>query len=76
MPDEYIYPVIHLAYDDDDSVLCRCPHCQDVISLAGESFEDVAGEQFQCRCGGWLGVDYDPVLVFPDEIPPNKGVPE
>lgn len=74
---EYIYEVHHLVRDDDMSICCRCPHCQSVIGLEGDEFSDVRGEQFQCRCGGWLEVSYRAAcLKRGSDLPPNKGVPD
>lgn len=73
----YIYEVHHLVRDDDMSICCRCPHCQSFIGLEGDEFSDVRGEQFQCRCGGWLEVAYRAVcLKRGSDLPPNKGVPD
>jgi hypothetical protein len=72
--DDYIYDVIHLARDSDRSLIVRCPHCQDVIGLEGDDPHDVIGEQFQCRCGGWLQVSYDATMVK-NPLPANKGIP-
>ena len=74
--DQYIYEVHHLVRDDDMSICCRCPHCQDVIGIEGEEFDDVLGEQYQCRCGGWFEVStWVNRLKRGSELPPNKGVP-
>ncbi len=74
---EFIYDVHHLVRDTDMSICCRCPHCQSVIGIEGEEFSDVRGEQFQCRCGGWLQVDSDAVAIKRDgELPANKGIPD
>ncbi|AZD84965.1 hypothetical protein C4K14_3743 [Pseudomonas chlororaphis subsp. aureofaciens] len=74
---DFIYEVNHLVRDDDMSICCRCPHCQNVIGIEGEEFDDVCGEQYQCRCGGWLEVSYSPaVLKRGSELPENKGVPD
>ena len=74
MADEYIYDVHHVTRDDDGSLVCRCPHCQDVIGLDGFDLDDIQGEQYKCRCGGWFQIDYDARRVK-GELPPNKGIP-
>lgn len=76
MADEYIYEVHHLVRDGDMSICCRCPHCQDVVAIWGDEFEEVRGEQYQCRCGGWLEVSYGAKALNRDsELPPNRGIP-
>ena len=75
MPSDCIFDVHHIVRDSDMSICCRCPHCQSVIGIEGEEFSDVRGEQFQCRCGGWLQVDYSAKALKRDsELPENKGV--
>lgn len=74
---DYIYDVHHLVRDTDGSICCRCPHCQDVIGIEGQRFSEVRGEQYQCRCNGWLQVDSDAVVIDEaDELPANIGVPD
>ncbi|WP_443699626.1 hypothetical protein [Pseudomonas sp.] len=76
MADEYIYDVKHLVRDNDMSLCCRCPHCQEVIGIQGEEPADAHGYQFSCRCGGWFEVTYGAKLLKRgSELPPNKGVP-
>lgn len=75
MPDDYIYEVKQVSRDTDGGLICRCPHCQDVIGIEGEEVDEVQGEQYQCRCKGWLQIDYDAVRVKPDRLAPNKGIP-
>ncbi|WP_313410752.1 hypothetical protein [Stutzerimonas kunmingensis] len=74
MADEYIYDVHHIARDSDGSLICRCPHCQDIIGLDSYDAEDVMGEQYQCRCGGWFQIDHI-VHRVKGELPANKGIP-
>lgn len=77
MADDYIYDVHHLARDTDGSLICRCPHCQDIIALDGQDEEDVQGEQFTCRCGGMFQIDDDARRIpRGKELPANKGVPD
>ncbi|WP_395599056.1 hypothetical protein AB4P95_11710 [Pseudomonas sp. A1437] len=73
---DYIYDVRQVARDSDRSLICRCPHCQEIIGIEGDDLEDVQGEQFKCRCSGWLQIDYDAIRVHPDKLAPNKGVPD
>jgi len=74
--DDYIYDVNHLVRDTDMSLCCRCPHCQDVIGIEGDELSEVQGEQYQCRCGGWLQVSSNATLLKRDSyLPHNKGVP-
>lgn len=75
MADEYIYDVHHVARDTDRSLICRCPHCQDIIGIDGDDLEDVQGEQYTCRCGGWFQIDYSARRIK-GELPPNKGIPD
>ena len=76
MPDDYIYNVDHIVRNGDMSICCRCPHCQDVIGIEGDEFSDVRGEQYKCRCGGWLEVSSTAVAIKRDgELPANKGIP-
>lgn len=74
MSDDYIYDVVHVARDHDRSLIVRCPHCQDIIGIDGYDLEEVQGEQYKCRCGGWLQVDYDASMVR-NPLPANKGIP-
>lgn len=74
MADEYIYDVHHVARDNDGSLICRCPHCQDIIGLDSYDVEDVQGEQYKCRCSGWFQIDSSARRVK-GELPPNKGIP-
>lgn len=77
MTDQHIYIVRHLVRDDDMSICCRCPHCQTVLGIEGDEFHEVLGEQYQCRCGGWLEIDYHAQrLKRGSELPPNQGIPE
>ena len=77
MTDQYIYDVHHLVRDNDMSICCRCPHCQQVIGIQGDEFDDVRGEQYQCRCGGWFEVSYNARALKHDaELPPNRGIPD
>lgn len=75
---EPIYDVIHIARDNDMSIVCRCPHCQEVMGIEGDEPDDVRGEQYQCRrCLGWMEVTYEAKLIKRGaELPPNKGEPE
>lgn len=75
--DNYIYDVKHLVRDNDGSLCCRCPHCQDVIGIEGDEPSDTHGEQYQCRrCNGWMEVTYDAKLIKRgSDLPPNKGIP-
>ncbi|WP_236202207.1 hypothetical protein [Pseudomonas pseudonitroreducens] len=76
MADDYIYDVYHVARDTDGSLICRCPHCQEIRALDGHDVEDVQGEQYECHCGGWYQIDSDAVRIRSDrELPLNKGVP-
>lgn len=76
MADEYIYDVHHVSRDTDGTLICRCPHCQEIVGMAGYDLEDVQGEQYECRCGGWYQIDYEAVRIGKGrELPPNKGVP-
>lgn len=77
MSDQYIYDVHHLVRDNDMSICCRCPHCQDVIGIQGEEFNEVRGEQYQCRCRGWFEIAGSAVVLKRDsELPANKGIPD
>jgi hypothetical protein len=76
---DFIYDVVHFARDTDGGLICRCPHCQAVIGVEGEDGDDVRGEQFQCRCGGWLEITNNARYIKlrgDDELPANKGVPD
>lgn len=75
MTDEYIYDVNHIARDNDMSIICRCPHCQEIIGIDGQELEDVRGEQYKCRCGGWLEVSSTARRVKAEHLPANKGTP-
>ncbi|GEM_PF-1680339 len=75
MADEYIYDVHHVARDNDGSLICRCPHCQDITGLDSYDVEDVQGEQYKCRCGGWFQIDSCARRVK-GELPANKGIPD
>lgn len=76
MSDEFIYDVDQLSRDNDGSIICRCPHCQDIAALDGDEFEDVRGEQYTCRCGGMFQIDSDAQRVRnPVNLRPNKGIP-
>lgn len=75
MADDYIYDVKHLAYDCDGSLVCRCPHCQRIIGLDASDSDDALGEQFQCRCGGWLQVHDEAQNLGQNPLPANRGVP-
>lgn len=76
MADEYIYNVDELSRDNDGSIICRCPHCQNITGLEGQEFEDVRGEQYTCRCGGMFQIDTSARRVRdPDNLKPNKGIP-
>lgn len=76
MPDDYIYNVDHIVRDSDMSICCRCPHCHNMIGIEGDEFSDVRGEQYKCRCGGWLEVSSTAVAIKRDgELPANKGIP-
>ncbi|WP_314408827.1 hypothetical protein [Pseudomonas kuykendallii] len=76
MADDYIYDVGQVARDSDRSLICRCPHCQEIIGIEGDDIADAQGEQFKCRCGGWFQIDYDAVRVKAENLAPNKGVPD
>ena len=42
---------------DGGDYIVRCPHCSQVIGLAGDDLSEIRGEQFQHKqCGGWLEV--------------------
>lgn len=73
---DYIFDVHQVARDTDMGIICRCPHCQQVIGIEGEEFSDVRGEQYKCRCGGWLEVSSSARRVKPDQLSPNKGIPD
>tara|TARA_R110001606_G_scaffold380609_1_gene541219 strand:- start:48 stop:278 length:231 start_codon:yes stop_codon:yes gene_type:complete len=73
--DDYIYEVKQVARDTDGGLICRCPHCQDIIGIEGEEIDEVQGEQYKCRCGGWLEVAYNAVRVKADRLALNKGIP-
>lgn len=73
---DYIFDVHQVARDTDMGIICRCPHCQQVIGIEGEEFSDVRGEQYKCRCGGWLEVSNSARRVKPDQLSPNKGIPD
>jgi len=73
---DYIYDVHQVARDSDMGIICRCPHCQQVIGIEGTEFSDVRGEQYKCRCGGWLEVSSSAQRVNPDHLSPNKGIPD
>ncbi|MBU0564907.1 MAG: hypothetical protein KJ890_15565 [Gammaproteobacteria bacterium] len=75
MADDYIYDVHHVARDYDRSLICRCPHCQEITGLDGDDVEDVQGEQYKCRCGGWFQIDSCARRVK-GELPANKGIPD
>lgn len=73
---DYIYDVHQVARDTGMGIICRCPHCQAIISIEGEELSDVRGEQYKCRCGGWLEVSSTVSRVKPDRLLPNKGIPD
>jgi len=74
--DEYIYDVNELSRDNDGSIICRCPHCQNIAGLDGDEYEDVRGEQYTCRCGGMFQIDSDARRVRnPENLRLNKGIP-
>ena len=73
---DYIYDVHQLARDNDMSIICRCPHCQNIIGIEGREFSDVRGEQYKCRCGDWLAVSSTACRVKPENLLPNKGIPD
>lgn len=75
MADEYIYDVHHVGRDYDRSLICRCPHCQRIIGIDGNGLDDVCGEQYQCRCGGWFQIS-DDARMLRGALPANKGIPE
>lgn len=76
MADDYIYDVHHVARDTVGSLICRCPHCQNITGIEGDDLEDVQGEQYTCRCGGMFHIDSDAVRIRAGrELPPNKVVP-
>lgn len=76
MADEYIYDVDELSRDSDGSIICRCPHCQNIAGLDGDEYEDVRGEQYTCRCGGMFQIDSDARRVRnPENLRLNKGIP-
>ena len=75
MSDDYIYDVHQVSRDTDRSLICRCPHCQEIIGIEGDDLDDVQGEQFTCRCGGMFQIDTDAVQVKPERLAPNKGIP-
>lgn len=76
MADEFIYDVDELSRDNDGSIICRCPHCQNITGLDGDEFEDVRGEQYTCRCGGMFQIDSDARRVRnPEHLRLNKGIP-
>jgi len=72
--DDYIYDVIHLSRENDRSLICRCPHCQDVIGIDGDDLDDVYGEQYQYRCSGWFQIS-DDARMLRGALPANKGIP-
>ncbi len=74
MADDYIYDVHHVARDTDRSLICRCPHCQNIVGIDGDDIDEVQGEQYTCRCGGMLQIDYDARMVK-NPLPANKGIP-
>lgn len=76
MADEYIYDVKQVSRDSDRGLICRCPHCQDIVGIEGDDLDDIQGEQYRCRCAGWFQIDYDAVHVKSDRLAPNKGIPE
>ncbi|WP_312388104.1 hypothetical protein [Stutzerimonas nitrititolerans] len=46
----------------------------DLLFVCGDDLEDVQGEQYTCRCGGWFQIDYSARRIK-GELPPNKGIP-
>lgn len=58
---------VHLFLKDGDEFLCQCPHCAKIIGLLCEDeeceLESICGEQYQCRCDGWLEVSDDARLT-------------
>ena len=76
MADDFIYDVDELSRDNDGSIICRCPHCQNIAGLDGDEYEDVRGEQYTCRCGGMFQIDSDARRVRnPENLRLNKGIP-
>ena len=55
MPTDEILDVHHVS-NDSDSYIVRCPHCKNVIGVEGEDLSEIRGEQYTCRCGGWLQI--------------------
>lgn len=57
---------VRLVTKDGGDFCVRCPHCKNLIGVAGESLAEVKGEQYQHRnssCGGWLEVAHDARFV-------------
>lgn len=58
---DHILSVTKLSRDGGD-LICRCPHCGDIITLDSGDFQSVRGEQYRHRingrsgCGGWLEI--------------------
>lgn len=76
MRDEYIYIVDHIVKVGNFLIRCRCPHCQNVIDIEVEELTEWRGNQYECRCGGWLEVSNTAAaLNLDDELPGNKGYP-
>lgn len=66
-----ILDVHEVFRDEDGSLCCVCPHCEDIIALDGHDLEDVQGEQYQhlrrsfpsgyghtrhIGCDGWMQI--------------------
>lgn len=58
-----IKPVHRVSKDGGDYVV-HCPHCGQIIGIAGADLSEIRGEQYQHRrCGGWLQVVYNARFV-------------
>ena len=57
MTDE-ILTVTRVSKDGGDYVV-KCPHCKAIIGIEGDDLSEIKGEQYLCRCGGWLQVGFN-----------------
>jgi hypothetical protein len=49
---------------DGGDYCVKCPHCKQLIGIAGDDMSEIRGEQYQHRlCGGWLEVSTNAVFV-------------
>lgn len=60
MSDEIL--TVRTVSKDGGDYIVRCPHCKEIIGIQGDDMSEIRGEQYQCRCGGWLEVGRNAVF--------------